>query len=163
MIKRTVGFFSKFGRQKTRLLTSSSGRSASHSSDERLVTSLFQRRSSETSAEESGSTLEDRRSPQSFEDAIVNLQEGVQFKDSPSRIIVHNDGSAAFYALLLNEDLVIKQRKILEYCHKRSQLKRKLGAVKMEVMITEGNLNYTKEFIEGTSNNKRSNRYGGRF
>lgn len=74
--------------------------------------------------------------PQFFEDAIENLQDGVQFKDSPSRIIVHSDGPTAFYALLLNEDLVKKQRKILEYCQKRSRLKRKLGAVKMEVVIT---------------------------
>lgn len=168
--KLTVGFPFKFRRQTT-LLTSSSGRSVSHSSNQKLVTSPVQPRPSEYSAENLGTILEDERSsesrhrpgpqvssnpPQSFEDARENLQDGVQFKDSPSRIIVHHDGSAAFYALLLDEDLVAKQREILTCCRKRNHLKRKFQAVKIEAMITDGNINYQKKLIEETGNDEKS-------
>lgn len=169
--KRTIGYPFIFGRQHTTFFTSSSGLSSSHSSDERLIISPVQPCPSEPSAESSGSILEHQRSaaprlrpstqgssepPQSFRDARENLQDGVQFTDSPSRIIVHNDGSAVFYALLLNEGLVAKQREIIKCCRMRSHLNRKLGAVQMEVLITEGNLRYSKASIEETGSDKRS-------
>ena len=132
--KRTIGFPFKFGRKQTTLPTST-GHSASHSSDEEPVTSSVPSRPSEDSYGESESILEDERSagprlwpsaqnssesePQpSFENGRDKLQDDVQFQDSPCRIIVHNDGSAAFHALLLNEDLIVKQREIIELCRK---------------------------------------------
>lgn len=168
--KLTIGFPFKF-RRNTTLLTSSSGRSVSHSSDEKLVASPIQPRPPEYSTGTLESVLIDEKSsgsrlrpsaqdfsnsPQSFEDARENLQDGVQFNDSPSRIIVHNDGSAAVYAMILEEDLVAKQREILKYCRKRNYLKRKLETVTIEAMITEGNMNYTKKAIEETSDDKQS-------
>lgn len=143
--------------------------SGSHSSAEKLLTPMVQPRPSEPSAGNLGSILEDEKSvglrpkaqcpsdpPQSFEDAREHILDGGKFKDSPSRIILHNDGSAAFYALLLSEDLAAKQRETLEYCRKRSRLNRKLRAVRIEYRIIEGNLNYANETIEETSSGKRS-------
>ena len=169
--KRTIGFPFKSERPPTFVLTSSSGHSRSHSSDEGPVKRPVPSRPSEDSYGNSESVLEEERSAgprlwpsaqdssepqQSFESAGENVQDGAQFEDGPSRIILHNDGSAAIYALLLNEDLVENQREILEYCRKRRHLRRKLVAVKIEVRNTEWKINDKKESIAETRSDKSS-------
>lgn len=167
--KLTIGFPFKF-RRSTTLLTSSSECTVSHSSDEKLIAPPVQPRTPECSAETLESISIDKKSsgsrqqpnaqdspnpPQSFQDARENPQDGVHFNDNPSRIIMRNGGSAPVYALLLEEDLVAKQREILRFCRKRQHLRRELESVTIEAMIAERNMNYTKKAIEETSDDKQ--------
>ncbi|MCJ1263794.1 hypothetical protein MMC22_003664 [Lobaria immixta] len=169
--KRTISFPFKVGRQKSTLLNSSSRHSELHSNHEGPVTPPVLSRPSEDFYGEPKPILEDGRSagprlcpsahnpsePQhSLENARETFWDGVQYKDSPGRVFVHNDGFGAFFALLLDEDLVVKQREILGYCRKRNHLKRRLANVIIEVTITQGKIDYTKESIEETVNDERS-------
>ncbi|MCJ1463785.1 hypothetical protein MMC07_002394 [Pseudocyphellaria aurata] len=168
--KRIIGFPFKAGRQQTTLLNSSSGRPGSHASDEKLVTFSAQPRPSEPSAGKSKSTLEYERPvgpqpsthhpsepPQSVDAAKENLRDCVQFNDSPSRMIVHHDGSAAYHALLLGKNLVVKQSDIQGYCRTRNSLNRKLEAIDTKVETIERNIYCAKELIKETSNDRKSN------
>ena len=95
--------------------------------------------------------------------ARENSQDGMQFMDSSSRIIVHDNGSAACYPLLLNKDPVEKQREILEYCRNREHLKRKLGGARIGVTITQDKLNYKKRFTRRTKQREGINYFRDRL
>lgn len=79
---------------------------------------------------------------QELEDSGDIPQVGAGFTSSPSRIIVSADGTTSYFALLLNENLVIKQRTIIEYCRKKNRLQGSLERAKSRIVLFESQLDF---------------------